>query len=120
MKFPHALADSAHPKHVNINVGLALAPPSLDTSSLPAPVSTERRRRAGVNWTAEARRAVKAFEIRGRTRDSLGPRDLCVGRSAPHEAHAGDKYRTESGDWIVWIDATATRSRAGGRRPGAG
>jgi hypothetical protein len=107
VKFPQALADSAHPKHVNVNVGLALAPPSLDTSSLPAPISQNGGGGAGVNWTAEAHRAVKAFEIR---RDehvihsALGtsPWDgwLPLG-----EHHAGDKYRTESGDWIVWIDS---------------
>jgi hypothetical protein len=107
VKFPQALADSAHPKHVNVNVGLALAPPSLDSSSLPAPLSQNGGGGAGVNWTAEARRAVKAFEIR---RDEhvihsvLGtsPWDgwLPLG-----EHHAGEKYRTESGDWIVWIDS---------------
>jgi hypothetical protein len=107
VKFPQALADSAHPKHVNVSVGLALAPPSLDISSAPAPVSQNGGGGAGVNWTAEAHRAVKAFEIR---RDEhvihsvLGtsPWDgwLPLG-----EHHAGDKYRTQSGDWIVWIDS---------------
>jgi hypothetical protein len=106
VKFPQALADSAHPKHVNINVGLALAPPSLDASSLPAPLSQNGGGGAGVNWTAEAHRAVKAFEIR---RDehvihsALGT-SAWDGWLPIGEHHAGDKYRTESGDWIVWID----------------
>jgi hypothetical protein len=106
VKFPQALADSAHPKHVNVNVGLALAPPSLDTSSLPAPVSQNGGGGAGVNWTAEAHRAVKAFEIR---RDEHVIHSV-LGTSPwdgwlPLTHHAGDKYRTESGDWIVWIDS---------------
>jgi hypothetical protein len=107
VKFPQALADTAHPKHVNVDVGLALTPPSLDGSSLPAPVSQNGGGGAGVNWTAEAHRAVKAFEIRRDehvVHSALGtsPWDgwLPVG-----EHHAGDKYRTESGDWIVWLDS---------------
>ncbi len=109
VKYPQALADIAHPKHVNVSVGISLVPPSLDSdsSSLPAPVSQNGGGGAGVNWTAEARRAVKAFEIR---RDehvihsALGtsPWD---GWPSPGEHHAGDKYRTESGDWVVWIDS---------------
>jgi hypothetical protein len=106
VKFPQALADSAHPKHVNVNVGLALAPPSLDSSSLAAPVSQNGGGGAGVNWTAEAHRAVKAFEIR---RDEHVIHSV-LGTSPwdgwlPLTHHAGDKYRTESGDWIVWIDS---------------
>jgi hypothetical protein len=106
VKYPQALADSAHPKHVNVNVGLALTPPSLDGSSLPAPLSQNGGGGAGVNWAAEAHRAVKAFEIR---RDQHVIHS--VGTSAwdgwlpVGEHHAGDKYRTESGDWIVWIDS---------------
>jgi hypothetical protein len=107
VKFPQALADSAHPKHVSVDVGLALTPPSLDGSSLPAPLSQNGGGGAGVNWAAEAHRAVKAFEIR---RDEHVIHSV-LGTSAwdgwlplgPH--HAGDKYRTESGDWIVWIDS---------------
>ena len=108
VKYPHALADTAHPKHVNVNVGLALAPPSpFDATSLPAPVSQSGGGGAGVNWTAEAHRAVKAFEIR---RDEHVIHSV-LGTSAWDgwlpigEHHAGDKYRTESGDWIVWIDS---------------
>jgi hypothetical protein len=107
VKYPQALADNAHPKHVNVNVGLALAPPSLDGSSLPAPLSQNGGGGAGVNWTAEAHRAVKAFEIR---RDehvihSLLGTSPWDGWLPLGEHHAGDKYRTESGDWIVWIDS---------------
>jgi hypothetical protein len=108
VKFPQALADSAHPKHVNVNVGLALTPPSLDGPSLPAPLSQNGGGGAGVNWTAEAHRAVKAFEIR---RDEHVIHSI-LGTSAwdgwlPLGEHrAGDKYRTETGDWIVWIDSS--------------
>ena len=109
VKFPQALADIAHPKHVNVSVGISLVPPSLDsdTPSLPAPLSQNGGGGAGVNWTAEAHRAVKAFEIR---RDehvihsALGT-SAWDGWPSQGEHHAGEKYRTENGDWVVWIDS---------------
>jgi hypothetical protein len=109
VKFPQALADVAHPKHVKVSVGISLVPPSLDSDlpSAPAPISQNGGGGAGVNWTAEAHRAVKAFEIR---RDehvihsALGT-SAWDGWPSPGEHHAGDKYRTESGDWVVWIDS---------------
>jgi hypothetical protein len=106
VKYPQELADSAHPKHINVNVQLALTTPILDGNSLPAPVSQQGGHGAGVNWTAEAHRAVKAFEIR---RDehvihsALGS-SVWDGWVPPGEHHPGDRFRTESGDWLVWID----------------
>jgi hypothetical protein len=59
-----------------------------------------------VNWAAEARRAVEAYEIR---RDRP-PSNVIAGASRdewwpPRGHRAGDRYKTENGDWIVWIDA---------------
>lgn len=61
---------------------------------------------SAVDWTAEAHRALKAYEIRrdrtpanviaGATRDEWWPQ---------RGHHAGDRYKTESGDWIVWINS---------------
>lgn len=59
-----------------------------------------------MNWAAEAHRAIKAFEIR---RDQ--PQDPAQSVSSaweewwPRQHHAGDQFKTESGDWIVWISA---------------
>jgi hypothetical protein len=88
-----------------------IAPVTLQAPSLP-PVSTAPEggaggSGAGPDWNAEARRAVQAYEIRGR----LGPpENLLSGspgderwwRRAPHKA--GDRYKTPSGDWVVWIN----------------
>jgi hypothetical protein len=107
VKHPQALADSAHPKHVNIDVGLALALPDLGPASLPAPVSQNGGRGAGVNWTAEAHRALKAFEIRRDEHVIHSPLGTSIwdGWAAPAERHPDDRYRNESGDWLVWIDS---------------
>lgn len=61
---------------------------------------------SAVDWTAEAHRALKAYEIRrdrppanviaGATRDEWWPQ---------RGHHAGDRYKTDSGDWIVWINS---------------
>jgi hypothetical protein len=86
---------------------MTLAPPKFDATEPPAPVSQLGGRGAGVNWTAEAHRAVKAYEIR---RDEhvihsgLGS-SVWDGWPPPGEHHPGDRYRTESGDWLVWIDS---------------
>lgn len=59
------------------------------------------------DWVAEAHRAVRAYEIR---RDQP-PANPIAGAShdywelqREHVHRAGDHYKTESGDWIVWID----------------
>jgi hypothetical protein len=62
---------------------------------------------SAVDWTAEAHRALKAYEIRrdrppanviaGATRDEWWPQ---------RGHHAGERYKTENGDWIVWINSS--------------
>jgi len=106
VKYPQALADSAHPKHVNVNVELSISPPTVDGNSLPSPVSQNGGHGAGVNWTAEAHRAVKAFEIRRDEHVIHSPLGTSIwdGWVSSGEHHPGDRYRTESGDWLVWID----------------
>jgi hypothetical protein len=95
------------PIHVTLDVGISL-------SRLPQPSPFESAPAAqpdgdggpGVNWLAEARRAIEAYEIR---RDQhvvheglgLSPWGGWL-PEAPH--YSGEKYRTSSGDWIVWIN----------------
>lgn len=84
---------------------IPLAPPEGNSSSMPGSSSTPGDGSA-VNWAAEAHRAIKAFEIR---RDQ--PQDPAQSVSStweewwPRQHHAGDQFKTESGDWIVWISA---------------
>ena len=104
---PEASAKSVHLKRFKVDVGIALAPPTLDASALPPPSSGAYGEGPGVNWAAEARRAVRAFEIRRDehvTHAQFG-QSPWEGWLPQQEHRAGDKLRTESGDWIVWVDA---------------
>jgi hypothetical protein len=103
---PKASANSVHMKRLKVDVGIALTPPSLDASSLPPPSSGSYGDGPGVNWPAEARRAVGAFEIRRDqhvTHAQFG-QSPWEGWLPQQEHRAGDKLRTDNGDWIVWVD----------------
>jgi hypothetical protein len=100
---------------------LAMAPPLLDSPilamSLP-PASSSDGSGSGVDWAAEARRALQAFEIRTHEpprNDAISsePKEDTWWPRAPH--HAGDEFKTPSGDWIVWISASCYR--VAGSRP---
>ncbi len=86
---------------------IPIAPPALDSLSFsmsPAPRSTSAGRGTGVDWAAEARRALQAFEIR---RHNPSSANLISSNPAEDnwwpQHHAGDQYKTPTGDWIVWI-----------------
>jgi hypothetical protein len=61
-----------------------------------------------VDWAAEARRALRAFEIRNHQPSpsksvSRRPEE---DNSLPYVPHrAGEQFRTANGDWMVWINA---------------
>lgn len=106
-KMPTARADGAHLRGLKIDTGIALAPPSLDASWQSASAGGSEGGTPGVNWAAEARRAVKAFEIRRDqqvTHETLGL-SLWDGWLARQPHHAGERLRTDNGDWIVWVNA---------------
>jgi hypothetical protein len=94
------------PQHITTNVPIAQAPPLLPSSALAGPSSGTDRGESGVDWAAEAYRAIRAFEIR---RDQTSNRALSVASSpdySPQRAHrAGQRTKTANGDWIVWINA---------------
>jgi hypothetical protein len=100
------LVENARSPRVSTNISVALAPPILNSSVQTGPSSATDGAGAAVNWTAEAHRAVRAFEIR---RDQSKNSALSV--SSPWDEQssrghqAGDRSKTESGDWIVWINA---------------
>lgn len=105
-KAPKMLADSVPPKHLRADVGISVAPPSLDGLVPAAPVAQAGGGGAGVNWAAEARRALMAYEIRrdrGVEHATLGltPWD---GWLPAWQRRPGERVRTRAGDWIVWID----------------
>jgi hypothetical protein len=81
---------------------------SLSFPASPAPASSANGEGSGVDWAAEARRALQAFEIRNHQHSasqsvSGRPEDDHWPLHAQH--HAGERFKTENGDWMVWIDA---------------
>jgi hypothetical protein len=94
---------------------LKMVPPALQSeapSLSPLSASSSDGTGSGVDWAAEARRALQAAEIRNHEpprNDSLSsaPKEDDWWPRAPH--HAGEEFKTPSGDWIVWINATCYR-----------
>ena len=92
-------------------VAIAVTPPAFDAPSFPAAAAsgaTKGEGGSGVDWAAEARRALQAFEIRNHKPASNqsvsgGPEEDHWRPGAQH--HAGERYKTANGDWIVWVDA---------------
>jgi hypothetical protein len=102
------------------NLAITVEPPLLESLSFPAsqaPGSLANGEGSGVDWAAEARRALQAFEIRNHqasaSRSVSGrPEDDHWPLHAQH--HAGERFKTENGDWMVWIDANCYEiARAG-------
>ena len=108
---PKIRYENSRPRSLKGNTEIALVAPVLDsTSPAPSPAAAaENGSGAGVDWKAEARRAVQAFEIRSHAPEAS---DLMTGSPAedwwwPRTRHnAGDQYKTASGDWIVWISSS--------------
>jgi hypothetical protein len=104
---PRVRADSGRPQRLRADIALSMVSPLLDSKPPSAPSSGTSSRGQGVDWLAEAHRAVRAYEIR---RDHP-PQNALSGRSPANDwwpqqgPHAGDQVKTESGDWIVWINA---------------
>jgi hypothetical protein len=101
--------DNLSPHHIGSDVTMSIAPPVIGSLSIAPSTAGADGNGAGVDWRAEARRALQAFEIRNTKRtNSPAP----SGSSAdtgwwPQTLHhAGDQYKTDSGDWIVWINSS--------------
>jgi hypothetical protein len=105
-KIPIVRAENTRPQRLSTNIAVALAPPVLNSSLDSGPSSSPDGHGSAVNWTAEAHRALRAFEIR---RDQPPSSAISVSSGLddwwPGEHHAGEQFKTESGDWIVWINA---------------
>lgn len=111
---PHApkiRAENTHPQRLSGDTAIWMAPLVLGAAS-PSPSSPSAASEgdgSGVDWKAEARRAVQAFEIRKRQ----PPSDSSLSGSPAEENwwprgrhHAGEQYKTPTGDWIVWINSS--------------
>lgn len=93
------------------NLTVTVEPPLMESLSFPASQAsglTANGEGSGVDWAAEARRALQAFEIRNHQPSasqsvSGRPEDDHWPLHAQH--HAGERFKTENGDWMVWLDA---------------
>jgi hypothetical protein len=103
-KPPRVRFENARPQRVNADTAITVTLPGLAAPSLSPPSSGTDGNAAAVNWAAEAHRAVQAVEIRRNHPPSVAIssswNDWWFG-----EHHAGDRSKTDSGDWIVWISA---------------
>jgi hypothetical protein len=110
---PKIRAENSRLRRLSGDAAVTMAPPVLDSvspaPSPSAPAADGNGTGPGVDWAAEARRAIHAFEIRSHQ----PPRNISVSGS-PAEEHwwlparhrPGDQFKTASGDWIVWINAS--------------
>jgi hypothetical protein len=105
---PKIRAESFRPKRRSGSTGISIAPPELDSDSpvLAPTFSAADGSGGGVDWKAEARRAVQAFEIRTRQPPientlTASPAEETWWPWTPHRT--GTVFKTPSGDWIVWI-----------------
>jgi hypothetical protein len=103
---PRVRVENARLQRVNADTAITATLPGLTAPSLsPSSPGTDGNG-AAVNWVAEAHRAVEAVEIRRNH-----PPNVAISSSPwndwwPREHHAGERYKTESGDWIVWISSS--------------
>jgi len=102
---PRVRAESGRPQRLRADIALSPDSPALTSAPPSAPSSGTGSHGNGVDWLAEAHRAVRAYEIR---RDHPEQSELS-GKSPANDwwpqqgPHAGDRFKTEGGDWIVWI-----------------
>jgi|HubBroStandDraft_2_1064218.scaffolds.fasta_scaffold27701_3 hypothetical protein len=108
---PKARTAPAALRRLGGDAAITIAVPVPDSPSLPmsaAAASSSMGNGSGVDWSAEARRALQAFEIRT---SQLSSNKSVSGRPEddnwlPNAQHRpGELLKTASGDWIVWIDA---------------
>jgi hypothetical protein len=124
---PKVRSEMARPRSLSWDTAITVSPPLLGSASVPMsspPASSSDGKGSGVDWAAEARRALHAFDIRSHQPPSNNsvssePGDEWL-RQVPR--HAGEQIKTANGDWIVWINANCyqvARSGSGIYVPGA-
>lgn len=110
-RFPKIRAENARPTRIKGDTVAPMEPlllGSTGSDQAPAAAASDGSG-SGVDWKAEARRAVQAFEIRNH---EPGSTNSLSGSPAedwwwPRARHnAGDQYKTAGGDWIVWINSS--------------
>jgi hypothetical protein len=115
---PKVRSKSAPPRRSSSGLALSVSLPALaspvDAASPPAGPASDGNG-LGVDWEAEARRALRAYEIRSRqppSNNSVSGDQAEVWLRQAH--HAGDRLKTANGDWIVWVDSRCYRVASSG------
>jgi len=120
MTVPQVRSSYAPPRRLSGGLSTSMAPPPILGSASPSlpspPAAASDGHGAGVDWAAEARRALHAYEIRnheppGNRSVSGEPGDAWL-RQLQH--HAGEQMKTANGDWIVWVNADCYRLASSG------
>jgi hypothetical protein len=100
--------DNFRPHRIGNDLAITIAPPVIGSLAMAPSTSGSEGNGTGVDWGAEARRALQAYEIRNNKRPT-GPAPSASsaedGWWPQTQHHAGEQYKTEAGDWIVWINA---------------
>src|SRR5271156_825917 len=92
VKPPKVRVENTLPKRWSPHIAAALAPPAFNSSSQAGPAAGSDGHGPAVNWTAEAHRAVRAFEIRThQTTNSALSVSSSLDVSGSREHHAGDQ-----------------------------
>jgi hypothetical protein len=105
---PKIRAENSRPR-LSGDTAISVAAPPLGSYSLSPSASGSDGNGSGVNWAAEARRAVRAFDIRSHqppVHDSLSSSPAEDNWWPRIQHRAGDQYKIANGDWIVWINAS--------------
>jgi hypothetical protein len=113
VNFPKVRSENARPRRLSGDTAVPIAPPILGEVPSPSlslrPASSSDGGGFGVDWAAEARRALQAFEIRNYQppiSNSISRRPWEENDWPQVQHQAGDRFRTANGDWMVWINAS--------------
>jgi len=113
---PKIRAENSRPR-LSGETAISIAAPPLDSYSLSPSAPGSEGNGSGVNWAAEARRAVHAFDIRSHQppiHDSLSSSPAEDNWWPRTQHRAGDQYKLANGDWIVWINASCYQVASAG------
>ena len=119
--FPKVRSENARHRRLNGDTAVPIAPPVLvavpSPSWSPRPASSSDGNGLGIDWAAEARRALQAYEIRNyqpliNNSVSRKPWEDYGWPQAQHQA--GDRFRAANGDWMVWINASCYQLASSG------
>jgi len=113
-KAPKVRFENARLRRLSADTAISITLPGVAAPALSPPSSGADGDGSAVNWAAEARRAVQAVEIRRNHPASVAiSGSPSLGDWWPREHRAGDRFKTESGDWIVWISANCYQVATG-------